>query len=186
MKWNIENILINIQATLKEMKETFQAGVNTIYDAIVARDVTPASKSPADMAAAIAEISGSPLIPVIENGVIQEGFELKITGGGVIEEDENQLILSAVGASGSFYVEGLFNAAIGNFTIITSSFQTIKISTNTNYNANGNAPGIRQLSGAISYEAVAGTPSNFVICINTNGKLAIKSLYLLKEENNNG
>ena len=58
MKWNIENILINIQNTLKEMKETFAAGVNTIYDAIVARDVTPAGKSPSDLAAAIAEIGG--------------------------------------------------------------------------------------------------------------------------------
>lgn len=186
MRWNIENILINIQATLKEMKETFSAGVNTIYDAIVARDVTPVSKSPADMAVAIAEISGSPLIPAVVDGVIQEGFELKTTGGGVIEEGENQLILSAVGSGGSFYIEGLFYAAIGNFSMITSSFQTIKISSNTGYNANGNGPGIRQLSGAINYEAVAYTPANFVICINTNGKLAIKSLYLLKEDNNNG
>jgi hypothetical protein len=41
------------------MKSNFQAGVNTVYNAVVAKGVTPASKTPSAIATAIGNISSS-------------------------------------------------------------------------------------------------------------------------------
>ena len=41
------------------MKSNFQAGVNTVYNAVVAKGVTPASKTPSAIATAISNISSS-------------------------------------------------------------------------------------------------------------------------------
>lgn len=48
----------NVQAAIDEMVTNFGAGVDSVYDACVSAGSTPASKSPADIATAIGNISG--------------------------------------------------------------------------------------------------------------------------------
>ena len=76
-KWNSYNTTIN------EMKTNFQDGVNTIYDSVVARGVTPTDKSPSSIVEAldktfdnsilIKEYSSDGLKPYDNRGIIEEG-----------------------------------------------------------------------------------------------------------------
>ena len=54
----------NVQAALDEVVENFQAGVDDVYDACVAKGSTPASHSLSDVVAAIGEISTGGLTQV--------------------------------------------------------------------------------------------------------------------------
>ena len=76
-KWNSYNTTIN------EMKTNFQDGVNTIYDSVVARGVTPTDKSPSSIVEAldktfnnsilIKEYSSDGLKIYNNRGIIEEG-----------------------------------------------------------------------------------------------------------------
>ena len=76
-KWNSYNTTIN------EMKTNFQDGVNTIYDSVVARGVTPTDKSPSSIVEAldktfnnsilIKEYSSDGLKTFNNRGTIEEG-----------------------------------------------------------------------------------------------------------------
>ena len=68
-KWNIPAILRRIDNVKRELQESFTVGVNTIYDAVVLRGVTPTDKSPAAIATAIGEIpSGVEPTIIFEDG----------------------------------------------------------------------------------------------------------------------
>ena len=61
----------NVQAAIDEMVENFGDGVDEVYNACVSAGSTPATKSPADIATAIGNISGGSDIPVyLENGLL--------------------------------------------------------------------------------------------------------------------
>lgn len=47
---------VDIDAILDELETNYQGNIDTLYNAIVAKGVTPASKSPANIAAAIADV----------------------------------------------------------------------------------------------------------------------------------
>lgn len=47
---------VDIDAILDELETNFQGNIDTLYNAIVAKGVTPASKSPADIAASIVDV----------------------------------------------------------------------------------------------------------------------------------
>ena len=59
----------DVQAAIDEMVENFGAGVDEVYDACVSAGSTPISKSPADIATAISNISGGADIR-LDNGLI--------------------------------------------------------------------------------------------------------------------
>lgn len=68
-KWNIPAILRHIENIKRELQTSFQVGVDTIYNAVVLRGVTPTSKTPAAIATAIGEIpSGIEPTIVFEDG----------------------------------------------------------------------------------------------------------------------
>lgn len=190
MKWNIENILINIKATLKEMKETFAAGVNTIYEAIVARDVTPASKSPADMAAAIAEISGSELIPVVVNGVLIEGFEFQTAGGGVVTYEDGYIDITT--HVGTAYFNTTLGAVFVDCEVVNAQYSTVRISDSTGYStAQSGAYGVAGIQTIGNYKLVAGllnnATTNVVFNGGANGHYKVKNVYIYRwEDENNG
>lgn len=52
-------MISDVQNTITQMKQTFMDGVNTIYNAIVRKGVTPTDKTPSACADAIARIGGS-------------------------------------------------------------------------------------------------------------------------------
>lgn len=189
MKWNIENILINIQATLKEMKETFAAGVNTIYDAIVARDVTPASKSPADMAAAIAEISGSELIPVVVGGVLQEGFTLIQNGGCTYTVEDGYIDIET--HVGTLAVACNANAAFAVIESVNAQYGAFKIGLNASYNTTTAGSGIQQLrtgeTQKVSVGSAGNNDTNVFISGGASGHFKLYDLYIYQwEVENNG
>ena len=184
MKWNIENILINIQATLKEMKETFQAGVNTIYDAIVARDVTPASKSPADMAAAIAEISGSELIPVVVGGVLQEGFTLTANGNCIYTEEDGYIDIET--KVGTLSIACNANAAFAVIESVNAQYGALKIGLNTGYNTTTNGSGMQGLTTGATQKVSVGSSgnndTNVFISGGASGHFKLYDLYIYQWE----
>ena len=47
---------VDIDAILDELETNYQGNIDTLYNAIVAEGVTPASKSPADIAASITDV----------------------------------------------------------------------------------------------------------------------------------
>lgn len=47
---------VDIDAILDELEANYQGNIDTLYNAIVAKGVTPASKSPADIAASIVDV----------------------------------------------------------------------------------------------------------------------------------
>lgn len=47
---------VDIDAILDELETNYQGNIDTLYNAIVAKGVTPASKSPADIAASITDV----------------------------------------------------------------------------------------------------------------------------------
>lgn len=181
MKWNIENILINIQATLKEMKETFAAGVNTIYDAIVARDVTPASKSPADMAAAIAEISGTELIPVIVNGVLQSGFEFTKGSNTVITEKDGFIeVETKVGFAA---INTIVNAAFADCEAVNAQYTALKFMQQPGYNTvinTSSSDAINTTRNLVSIGSTGNNQTNIVFSGGANGDIKIYNLYIYK------
>lgn len=189
MKWNIENILINIQATLKEMKETFAAGVNTIYDAIVARDVTPVSKSPADMAAAIAEISGSELIPVVVGGVVQEGFTLTKNGGCLYTEEEGYIDIET--KVGTLSIACNANAAFAVIESVNAQYGCIRLGINTAYSTTTAGTGVQALTTNATQKVSIGSDgnndTNVIINGGASGHFKLYDLYIYKwEEIQNG
>lgn len=189
MKWNIENILINIQATLKEMKETFSAGVNTIYDAIVARDVTPVSKSPADMAAAIAEISGSDLIPVVIGGVLQSGFEWNPVGGCTYTEEDGYIDIET--HVGTLSVACNANAAFAVIESINAQYGALKIGTNPSFSSATNNNSQQALTVGnpqwVSVGSVGNNETYVFISGGASGHFKLYDLYIYQwEVENNG
>ena len=61
----------DVQEAIDEMVANFGDGVDRVYNACVSAGSTPASKSPADIATAIGNISGGSDIPVyLENGLL--------------------------------------------------------------------------------------------------------------------
>lgn len=189
MKWNIENILINIQATLKEMKETFAAGVNTIHEAIVARDVTPASKSPADMAAAIAEISGSELIPVVVGGVVQEGFTLTKNGGCLYTEEEGYIDIET--HVGTLSIACNANAAFAVIESVNAQYGCIRLGISTAYSTNTDGTGAQMLTTGKTQKVSIGSDgnnnTNVIINDGASGHFKLYDLYIYRwEVENNG
>ena len=85
-----------LNSSLTNMQQSFQDGCNTIYNAIVAKGVTPKSKSPADIATAIASITTD----------VKHTVSVGITG---ISETRAQLIIyvdgvaKSTGKHGNFY-----------------------------------------------------------------------------------
>lgn len=63
----------DVQDAIDEMVSNFGDGVDRIYNACVAAGSTPASKSPADIATAIGNISGSPDIVLNDQLIADEG-----------------------------------------------------------------------------------------------------------------
>ena len=59
----------NVQAAIDEMVANFGDGVDSVYNACVAAGSTPSSKSPADIATAIGNISGGPVM-FLNNGKV--------------------------------------------------------------------------------------------------------------------
>lgn len=189
MKWNIENIIINIQATLKEMKENFAAGVNTIYDAIVARDVTPASKSPADMAAAIAEISGSELIPVVVGGVLQEGFTLTQNGGCIYTAEDGYIDIET--KVGTLAVACNANAAFAVIESVNAQYGAFKIGINASYNTSTSGTGMQALTVGtaqrVSVGSAGNNDTNVFISGGASAHFKLYDLYIYRwEDENNG
>lgn len=70
-KWNGYNDTIN------EMKQNFQGGVNTIYDSVVEKGVTPADKSPSEIADAISKLGGD--LTSIYNALTNKGLNMSGT-----------------------------------------------------------------------------------------------------------
>ena len=66
-----------VNSQLDEMKQNFQDGVNTIYDSMVAKGVTPVDKSPSSIADAISKIyiikEIIPLIPIMTSDTTPSG-----------------------------------------------------------------------------------------------------------------
>ena len=73
----------SINSQLNEMKQNFQDGVDTVYDAVVAKGTTPVDKTPSEIAIAISKLGGE--LTSIYNALITQG--LPMTG----EESENQI-----------------------------------------------------------------------------------------------
>lgn len=189
MKWNIENILINIQAMLKEMKETFAVGVNTIYDAIVERDVTPASKSPADMAAAIAEISGSELIPVVVGGVVQEGFTLTKNGGCLYTEEEGYIDIET--KVGTLSIACNANAAFAVIESVNAQYGCFRLGLSTAYSTTTAGSGVEALKTGetqnVSIGSNGNNATNVIINGGASGHFKLYNLYIYQwEVKNNG
>ena len=68
---------------LNEMKQNFQDGVDTVYDAVIAKGTTPVDKTPSEIAIAISKLGGE--LTSIYNALITQG--LPMTG----EESEDQI-----------------------------------------------------------------------------------------------
>ena len=73
----------SINSQLNEMKQNFQDGVDTVYDAVVAKGTTPVDKTPSEIAIAIRKLGGE--LTSIYNALITRG--LPMTG----EESEDQI-----------------------------------------------------------------------------------------------
>ena len=71
---NMRQELNELNSSLEQMKASFQDGCNTIYNAIVAKGVTPSSNSPDDIATAINSIATD-----VKHSVYAKAQE---TGGG--------------------------------------------------------------------------------------------------------
>lgn len=61
---------LNVQAAIDEMVANFGDGVDEVYDACVDAGSTPASKSPADIATAIENITGGGVTMYLDNGQV--------------------------------------------------------------------------------------------------------------------
>lgn len=59
----------DVQSAIDEMCANFGDGVDTVYNAVVAAGATPASKSPADIAAAIGTLAGGGEVVTLIQGV---------------------------------------------------------------------------------------------------------------------
>ena len=72
-----------IKSELDKLKTNFQDGVNTIYDSVVVRGVTPTDKSPSEIADAISKLGGD--LTSIYNALTNKGLNMSGT------ENEDQI-----------------------------------------------------------------------------------------------
>ena len=105
-KWNVPAILRRIDNVKRELQESFQAGVDTIYNAVVLRGVTPADKSPTAIAAAIAEIpSGIEPTIVFEDGAPELTWVSDASEHGIATLDTENKVYVLEGKAGGVGIE---------------------------------------------------------------------------------
>ena len=90
------------------MKQDFQAGVDSIYNAIVAAGATPSSKNPADIANSITNnLSNASLGNLVSSGKVN-------IATGSIAYPGNIVIAASYGASGNAYYPNIGGTNIDN------------------------------------------------------------------------
>ena len=107
-KWNGYNDTIN------EMKQNFQGGVNTIYDSVVEKGVTPVDKSPSEIAIAISKILGGDLTSIY-NALTDKG----LTMSGTESDSQVAIIISDLLTIKSFTTRTDSNTFVFNGTKYT-------------------------------------------------------------------
>jgi len=129
----------NVQAAIDEMVANFGDGVDEVYDACVSAGSTPTSKSPADIATAIGNISGGSDIPIyLENGLLtsSEGHHNTVNLNGTLTAGT---VIIASYKDGNDTVSKLYTFTGNNDEVNFGGYSILLTSTTaTGYNLSGN------------------------------------------------
>ena len=98
---------------LEEINTNFQGGVNTIYDSVVEKGVTPVDKSPSEIADAISKLGGD--LTSIYNALSNKGLPM----AGAESEDQISAIISDLMTIKSFTTKTNSNTFVFNGTKYT-------------------------------------------------------------------
>lgn len=119
----------NVQAAIDEMVENFGDGVDRVYNACVSAGSTPTSKSPADIATAIGNISGGPVM-FLNNGKVATSESEYISAEFDISPQADTLLLISL-LDGSDIVNYVYPYEGGSQTFTIPGGYTVGITATT-------------------------------------------------------
>lgn len=120
----------SVNSQLNEMKQNFQDGVDTVYDAVLAKGTTPVDKTPSEIAIAISKLGE---LTSIYNALITQGLPMS----GTESDDQIAAIITDLMTIKSFTTKTNSNTFVFNGTeetirdpklVDTSSYLTLEIS----------------------------------------------------------
>ena len=120
----------SVNSQLNEMKQNFQDGVDTVYDAVVAKGTTPIDKTPSEIAIAISKLGE---LTSIYNALITQGLPMS----GTESDDQIAAIITDLMTIKSFTTKTNSNTFVFNGTeetirdpklVDTSSYLALEIS----------------------------------------------------------
>lgn len=141
-KWNIPAILRHIENIKRELQTSFQVGVDTIYNAVVLRGVTPTSKTPAAIATAIGEIpSGIEPTIVFEDGAPELTWVSDASEHGIATLDTENGVYVVEGKAGGVGIEIDFDNVTEfvrvDLTVANAQYTYLNIGSTISYSTSG-------------------------------------------------